>query len=102
LRVSDLDAPGQTVSPRQFALPDHLCRQLQLSGIIGGRDAPEPARAAVAVRRNEIRSVEEIERFEPELDMCGAGQLKLLGRRVSMSCVSSSVPWPCPARSTPP
>ena len=54
------------------ALPQQLEPELQLARIVGRRDRAERAGAAVAVRRAEVRAVEQVERLEPELELAPA------------------------------
>ena len=51
------------------ALPQQLEPELELPRIEGRGDRAERARAAVAVRRAEVRLVQQIERLEPELEL---------------------------------
>src|SRR6185436_18211548 len=62
------------------ALPQQLEPELELPRIVGRGDRAERAGAAVAVRRAEVRVVQEIERLEPELELHGPADGERLRR----------------------
>src|SRR3954471_2599850 len=70
--------PTATTAPPP-PLPQHLERELQLPRIEGGRDGPERSRAAVAVGRAEVGVIEQVERFEAELEPRRPSERDLLG-----------------------
>src|SRR4029450_3150668 len=72
--------PPAAQTPSRIS-PQQLESELKLTGILRRGDRTERSRAAVAVRRSEIRVVEQIERLEPELERGRPGDLKPLRSR---------------------
>jgi len=60
--------PEASAAAERRLSPQELESQLQLPRVVRGRDGPEPAGAAVAVWRAEVRVIEQVERFEAELE----------------------------------
>src|SRR4051812_44096009 len=60
--------PEASAAAERRLSPQKLEPQLQLPRVVRGRDGPDPAGAAVAVWRAEVRVIEQVERFEAELE----------------------------------
>src|SRR4029077_1614859 len=73
--------PASTAAARWRVSPQELEPELQLPRVVGRGDRAEGAGAAVAVRRAEVRVVEQVERLQAELDVRGAARGEPLRER---------------------